>query len=97
MSSLITMYAAVLSVNRGLNVKPSDEKKSMDDFRFLTGKLTKNLRAIMFSPLKVALKPAAALESPFSLLSRTSAGEFDILKNEFSRALVKAPRRSTVG
>jgi len=53
MSSLITMHAAVSSVNCGLNAKPSEEKKSMDDFRFFTGKLTKILRAIMFPPQNI--------------------------------------------
>lgn len=46
MVSEIIMHAAVSSVNVGLNVNPSAEKKSFDFFRSLTGKLTKIWRGI---------------------------------------------------
>jgi hypothetical protein len=52
MSSLITMQAAVSSVNWGLNVKPSLRKKSIDFFKSLTGKLTKIFLG-MRPPLKL--------------------------------------------
>ena len=52
MSSLTIMQAAVSSVNWALNVKPNLPKKSIDFLRFLTGRLTKILRA-MCSPLEI--------------------------------------------
>src|SRR5262245_51554416 len=45
MSSLITMQAAVWSVNCWLNVKPSRAKNAFDFSRSLTGRLTKILVA----------------------------------------------------
>src|SRR5918995_5982119 len=49
MSSLMTMQAAVSSVNCGLKEKPSFLKNSMDRSRSLTGRLTKILVG-MFAP-----------------------------------------------
>src|SRR5438132_7237360 len=45
-SSLMIMQAALSSVNRGLNSKPSFEKNSIDTFRSRTGRLTKSFREL---------------------------------------------------
>src|SRR5215203_2257407 len=46
MSSLMTMQAAVSSVNCGLNVKPSLLKNAIERLRSFTGRFTKILVAI---------------------------------------------------
>jgi hypothetical protein len=48
-SLLMTMQAAVWSVNCGLNENPSRLKKAIDLLRFFTGRLTKILLIISVS------------------------------------------------
>src|SRR6476661_5337664 len=52
MSSVITMQAPCSLVNRGLNENPRAEKNALERSMFLTGRLTKILRAIA-APLRV--------------------------------------------
>src|SRR5215831_96314 len=58
-SGLMTMQAALSSVNFGLNSNPSFEKNAFDFFRSLTARLTKIIREL-FEPISLLLLPVAS-------------------------------------